>query len=157
MAHIRRGAVEVLVNPGSAAAAYSTGDVVGALQTLSDVVEDTKAPALLKNVIVLDKANQKSAIDILIFNRSVTIAADNDAVTLSNTDLEYLVARISVAAADYTTIQVAATANAEATKSVEVLCPTVATLKNLYVAVVSRGSPTYTANALKVKMIFERF
>lgn len=151
----RRDGVSALVNPGAVAAAYGTGDMIGTLQKISDVAMDSKGLAVLRTVLVLDKDNQKAAIDILLFNAEPTLALDNAAFTISDLDLEKLICRISVLGADYTTLEAAG--NAEATKNLEVLLPTVATKKDIWMAVVSRGTPTYTNNGLKIRMIMERY
>lgn len=151
---IKRDGAVFLVNPGATATAYTSGYQLGTLQKLSNVVLDTKGIAFLRTLVVLDKAIQKKACDILFFNSVVTLAADNAAFTLSDADLESFIGMVSVADADYVTLE--ASNNAVAVKQIEMLLPAAQGVKDIWMAVISRGTPTYTANCLKIKAIVER-
>lgn len=149
------GLVAVLT-PTISTSAYAAGDVVGAPLEIVGAAQNTKGLAILRTAVVLDKSNQKVALDILFFDQDPgSVGADNAALTLSSTQLDMLVGRLSVAAGDYTTLTAAT--NAEATKLLELMLPTKAKSTSLWVLVVSRGTPTYaTTSSLSLKLIMER-
>lgn len=144
------------VTPTISTSIYASGDVVGAPVEIADAVLSTKGIAILRTLVVLDKSNQKSAIDILLFNQNPgSVGSDNAALDLSSAQLDMLIGRISVAAAEYTTLKAAT--NAEATKLLEMLIPAKTKSTSIWVLVVSRGTPTYTTTtALSLKFIMER-
>lgn len=154
---IRRDGVVVSITPTVDTSAYSSGDVISTVQTISEAALDTKGLSVLRTVLVTDLSNQKSALDLLIFNQAPgAMGADNTALDISTTQLGYMVARVSIPAANYNTLKSAT--NAEAMLNTEVLLPTFRGSRNLYMQIVSRGTPTYaSATALTIKLIMERY
>ena len=124
---------------------------------MAGVVNDSKGVSKLDSIVVLDAANQKSAIDLVFFNEAPanSIGADNAAYALNDADLSKVVGRVSVAGADYVS---SSTTNAEATlRNIELSMQSIAGSEALYVAVVSRGTPTYgAATDLIIKLCFEQ-
>lgn len=147
------------ITPAAASFAtpYTSGDVIGAVNTLSKAVEEMGGAAVLDSIVVLDKANQKSALDLVFFNEAPvnSIGADNDAYGLNDADLTKVVGRISVAGSDYVS---SGTNNAEATlRNVGLLLQALSGSQSLYMAVVARGGPTYgSATDLVVKLGFKQ-
>lgn len=130
----------------AATTAYSSGDVIGDHLTVSKAVLDTKGTALLQSLTVLDKANQKSALDLIFFNEepAASYGANNSAYGLNDSDLSKVIGRISVAAADYVS---SGSNNAEATlRNLGLLLQSLEKSKDVYVLVVARGTPTFGAN-----------
>lgn len=140
-----RNRIQVTVTPNAASFAtpYSSGDVIGSLNTITNAVLQNKSSAILKSLLVLDAANQKSAIDVVFFHTAPenSFGADNAAYALNDADLTKLIGRVSVAGADYIS---SSTTNAEATlKLQDILLQSARGDKNIYCVVVSRGTPTY--------------
>jgi DNA-binding phage protein len=133
----------------STSPAYTAGDAVGGLRTLANAVL-TAGTGVLESITVLDRANQKAALEILIFDANPTAATitDNAAFVYSTDDLKVL-ARISVGTADYITLN---------SKAVALIRGIGAVLKaasgtSLYAAVVTTGTPTFAATT-DVQIIF---
>ena len=149
--------ISVQPNLASFATPYSSGDVLGSVNTIAGAVNDSKGVSKLDSIVVLDAANQKSAIDLVFFNEAPanSIGADNAAYALNDADLSKVVGRVSVAGADYVS---SSTTNAEATlRNIELSMQSIAGSEVLYVAVVSRGTPTYgAATDLIIKLCFEQ-
>lgn len=149
----------ITVTPAAASFAtpYSSGDVIGALNEVTNAVETNKEGSLLKSILVLDKANQKSAIDLVFFNSTLANSpgADNAAYALHDDDVTKLLGRISIAGADYIS---SSTTNAEATiKNIDLLLQAAAGTSSIYMLVVSRGTPTYgSASDLIIKLGVEQ-
>lgn len=122
--------------------AYTGGDAVGGKQTLTDALRSSGGTAVLESIMVLDRGNQKAALEILIFDADPTAATitNNSPFVFSTDDLKVL-ARIPVAASDYVTLDSKATATI---KGIGVTLKA-ETGTSLYAAVVTTGTPTYVS------------
>lgn len=128
--------------PTITAGAYTTGKALGGLLTFTGV--SAGGTGLIRSVSLTDKANQKIAIDILLFNQSFTATADGSTIAISAADLVNMVGVISLAAGDY--ISAAASTNAIATKyNINLACNS--SDNNLYGQLVIRGSATYASTS----------
>lgn len=140
------------VTPVIDTAAYTSGDRLGATQQLPGVTRsgsDSFKGATLKSLTILESGSvQKVAIDLLFFDASPTVvSADNAAIDIASSELvDKLLGRITVAAADYTTIKSAT--NAEATvRGLNLVLKPVVGASDIYVVAVVRGAPTYVATS----------
>ena len=90
--------ISVQPNLASFATPYSSGDVLGSVNTIAGAVNDSKGVSKLDSIVVLDAANQKSAIDLVFSNEAPanSIGADNAAYALNDADLSKVVGRVSV-------------------------------------------------------------
>lgn len=145
MNYVRSYTTIITATPAAASFAtpYSSGDVIGGANTLTNAVHKTPGTGIIQSIVVLDKANQKSALDILFFDTTPanSFGADNAAYALNDADLGYCLGRYSVAAADYVS---SSTNSAEATiRSVGLPIKAATGARDIYMVVVSRGTPTY--------------
>lgn len=139
-------------NAAGFATPYSSGDVIGGVNEIIGAVGDPD-PTFLVSITVLDKANQKAALDIVFFNANPesSLGADNAAYALADADLGKVLGRISIEASHYVS---SGSNNAEATRSAFGLIPLkAASGTSIYAAVVARGAATYgSASDLSVKI-----
>lgn len=144
------------LNPTIDTAAYGSGDVLFAATEISNATLNTKGLARLSTLLILDAANQKSALDLIIFDRDPgSLGALNAALDISTAQLAFVVAYIPVAAADYVTLKAAA--NAVAIIKPQLVLPAKQGSKSFWIAGISRGTPDYVAATdLRVKLILER-
>lgn len=144
------GNCQVLDTPSTFAqdtSAYSSGDVVGGLVNLG-ALRAISATAVLKSLVVLDSANQKAALTILLFSGlPAGTFTDNGALVLSAADLALVVAKVNVLASDYETVASRAIAQLDLSLVLKGLDGT----RNLYMVIVTTGTPTYTALCLKIR------
>jgi len=149
--------VTVTPNMASFATPYSSGDVIGSVTKIPNALLDMGYCAKLLSVVVLDAANQKSALDFVFFTQTPanSIGADNSPYALNDADLLKVCGRFSVLTADYVS---SGTNNAEATKTnIKLLLEGVPGSRDLYMAVISRGTPTYgSASDLSIKLGLEQ-
>lgn len=147
----------VTPNLASFATPYSSGDVLGSLNTIAAAVSNQGGPCKLKSLVVLDAANQKQAIDLIFLNDvpASSFGADNAAYALADSDLSKVLGRISVLTTDYVS---SSTNNAEATlRNLELLFQAIAGSKNIYMIAVVRGAATYgSATDLIIKLGLEQ-
>lgn len=127
------------------AGAYHANDVIGGLLTLSNAVRVSGGTALLQSLFVLDAANQKAAMEILVFNSnpSASTFTDNAAPVIHADDRAKIIRRISVLASDYVTIGGLAIADISPGSRVV----KAAGSRNLYMVITTPGTPTYVATS----------
>src|SRR5260370_1433252 len=89
----------------TASSAYTSGNNVGGLLTLTGAILQGGGAALLQSLTVTDKANQKAAMTLLLFDSNPGSGTYTDKVAMAlATDLIKIAARVDIAAADYVTI-----------------------------------------------------
>lgn len=137
-------------------AIYASGDQIGVVMKLENALQDTKGMAFLRSIIALDKSKQKAAFDVFFFNQApVNAVADNSAADISDAEMAKCLGSVSVVAGDYADL-----ANSSlATKSGLglLLKGETAMSKDLWILVVSRGTPTYTSvQDLTLKLALEQ-
>lgn len=148
----------VSVTPTVTAGAYNatTKNSVGGKQTLPGAVPISGGISILQSVLVLDKANQKAPLTILLFDSdpSAGTYTDNGQVNLS-TDIAKVIRRINVTAGDYETID-----NSGADYATAEIGPVSKLVKaasgtSLYAVILTTGTPTYaSASDLTVRFGF---
>jgi hypothetical protein len=132
--------------------AYSAADQVGVVMKLSNAVADAGGTALIKSISVVDKDKQAASLDILFFDEEPTNAvADNAAADIADSELiGKFLGYVNVPAASYGVLANASVASVQVER---LLKSAKAGSKDLWVLVVSRGTPTYpTAEALTLKI-----
>jgi hypothetical protein len=145
----------ITVSPTITAAAYTAGKALGGKLTLANAVRYTGGPAKLKSIVIADKAGQKSAIDVLLFNQDFTPTADAASIAISAADLLNMAGAVSLVAGDYVDV---ATGRSLATKDVSYeLCVSASGGTSLFAQLVCRGTPTYASTSdIQVRLVFER-
>lgn len=134
----------------STSPAYTAGDAVGGKRTLTNALRTSGGTGVLESIHILDRANQKAAMELFIFDSDPSAATitDNSAFVFSTDDLKVL-AHVTIAASDYITINSKAVATI---KGLAIALKGNATA-NLYAALVTTGTPTYAATT-DVQLIF---
>jgi hypothetical protein len=143
------------VTPTVDTAQYASGDRLGSLMTLSGAADGDFSPTTLKSVVILDKAKQKSALDIFFFDASPTIAsADNAALDITDAEMaDKFLGSVTIAAADYKDLN----ASSVVTATCDLPLKPTTTAGTIYALLVSRGTPTYgAASDLVLRLSFQR-
>lgn len=138
------GGITTLIKDTTAVStsAYSAGDAVGAKRTFANAFT-TVGTGILESITILDRANQKAAMTLFIFDSDPSAATitDNAAFVFSTDDLK-VIAQISIATGDY----VSTNSKAIAQKTGLGIA-----LKggssSLYGALVTTGTPTFAATS----------
>lgn len=125
------------------AGAYSAGNCVGGLLTLTSAMRISGGSGAWAKLTMTDHANQKAPLDILLFKSSPagTFTDHSAFPTMSTADNALVSCRISVAASDWVTIG----GSAYLTKLVGPLPCVASGSANLYAAINTSGTPTYAA------------
>lgn len=135
------------VTPPITAGAYTSGNVVGGLQTL--VPFGRSLTGVLKTLLVKDADAQKSAMTVLIFddlpNGAGGVYADKFDIVWGTGDFTKCIGRVSIVASDYVTVAGKALADIDLTRVVgNGASPKV---NKLYAICVLAGVPTFTTTS----------
>jgi hypothetical protein len=158
MQSVGNSLLEIDVTPTVTAAAYSAGNQVGGIQTLSKPCFDQNRFTKLCALAITDNANQKAAFNIFLFNQLPTVSStDKTAVDIASSELaSKCVGVITIATSDYQTCKAATNAVGLKTFS-ELFWQSQDTQARLYAVVVTTGTPTYASTSdLVFKWIFMR-
>lgn len=156
-ASVAGAAASISLTPTISTTAYAAKDVVGGKLTLANAVRVSGGIAILQSVFVLDRANQKAAISILLFDADPTASTlTNDAeANIVSADIPKLIRRIDIAASDYVTTDHAGTDFATAEIAALSKLVKAASGTSLYAVVITSGTPSYGVNdALTVRFGF---
>lgn len=131
------------ISPTVTAGAYLAGDSIGGKLTLTDAFRLDRPTGVLESITILDRANQKAAMQILIFNANPTAATlTNDAPFVASTNDVNVIASVALAATDYVTVNSKAYATL---KGLGITLKNAAGDRDLWAAVVAVGTPTFAA------------
>jgi hypothetical protein len=75
----------------TATTAYSAGDQLGTELSFANAVRDSGGYGTVVTATLLDKAKVNAGVDLYLFDRSVTPAADNAAMAFSDADMAFCV------------------------------------------------------------------
>jgi len=137
-------------------AEYVAGDLLADTQEIANVFKTVTGRAVLKSFALLDEDDNAGALDVLFLRSNTSMGTENDAFAPDDGDAEEILTVIEVAAADYvdfTNSQMAVKNEQNAGMGV-VLEPSSGT--SLYVAAVARGTNTYTAAGIVLKVGIKR-
>lgn len=133
-------AVRLSQTPTISTTAYAAKDAVGGLMTFANAVRASGGTCLVQSVQVVDKDQEMAALDLVLFDRSITAPTDNAAFDPTDTELTQCVGVIPITFyADFNDNAVAIVNN------VGLECVLNGT--DLFGVLVSRGTPTYTATS----------
>jgi hypothetical protein len=128
--------------------AYADGDVLAATQEVSNAVRESGGSGVLQSIVVVDKDDQGEALDIVIFDSSATLGTENAAVSISDADAAKILGIVEVLATDYVDL-----VNSQlVTKDNLGIVVEASGSASLYVAAISRGTGTYTASGIVLRL-----
>lgn len=132
---------------------YASGDALGGKLTFSGAAIDGANSGRVSSVTLTDKANQRSAMDLILFAADFTPTNDNAAFAPSGTDLVKLLGVVKIAAADWA----AFSANAGVTVNCNLPFDMAAGSTTIYGQLVARGTPTYASTSdISVRLLIEQ-
>lgn len=127
--------------------AYTAGDELGTLITITGAARYTAGGGFVRSITVLDKTQaQRSAIDVLFFTDTISVAGNNNPFLPSDADMLKFLGIVPVATGDYNTAWAGTPTNSAATK-LSADFPYVCAATSLYALLVVRGTPTYTSTS----------
>ena len=133
--------VRISVTPTIDTGIYATGDCIGGLMEFTNAARVSGGSGIVQSILVLDKTQaQRAAIDLLFFDRTVTVAGNNVVVAMSDGDLAYFLGLVSIG--PYNTVWPGTPLNSASTL-MNVGLPFVLSGTSIFVQAVVRATPTY--------------
>lgn len=137
--------------PTISTSAYAAHDQVGGLMEFTNVVATAGDTAMIRGVTITDKTLNLRQLDLYLFDRSITVAGDNNAAAHSDADNLFSEGAVSVYPSDYTQNANGAVANRRS-----VGMPVRPNGTSLFGYLVIRAATTYTSTSdLQVSLYVE--
>jgi hypothetical protein len=147
----------------SSSPAYTAGDQLGGIMTLTDVIRQDSngrfGTSELVEVTILDGSKQDSAIDIWLFNQSPTVTSvDNGAFAMTYANMQSQAIGVIQIGTSGTYSDASATSMCSAANlNIPVqVANTASSPTNIYAIAVARGTPTY-ATTTSLTFLFKFF
>lgn len=139
--------------------AYASGDVLFVAKELPDALIAPGSAAMLTGVTLIDKDDQVAAgLDLYFFSKSVSMGSLNaPATSISDSDAAYFLGKVSVASGDWEDVGGVKWATAAAPgKGLLLACDDLTLTTSVWVIGVTRGTPTYTASGITLRVSIVR-
>lgn len=153
----------VTVTPTISTSAYTSGDQIGGIMTITDVIRQDSngrfGTSELVEVTILDGSKQDVAIDVWLFNKSPTVTSvDNGAFAMTYANMQdqslgVVQLGASGTYSDASATSICSTANLNIPVQVAF---TASSPTNIYAIAVVRGAPTY-ASTTSLTFLFKFF
>lgn len=130
-------------------AAYASGDVLADTQVVSNAMRIINGNGLLNSIVVIDEDDQNQALDLVFMSANVSLGTENSAPSITDANARNILGIVRVNASDFVDLG-----------GVDVATITGLTLglqaasgtPDLYVAAITRGTPTHTAAGLRLRL-----
>lgn len=129
--------------------AYADGDVLADTQALASAVRLAGGRAYLQSVVVIDESDQKQGFDLIFLDANNSLGSENSAPGINDANAGTIIGRVPVSAGDYYDLGGVSIANLNA---VGLMLKAATASTTLYVGAISRGTGTYGASAIKLKL-----
>lgn len=133
--------------------ALAAGDLVADTQELASVARLAGGIVYLQSITLLDQTDQKAELDVVFFRANQSMGTENNVPTISDANALDVVGVVTIVAGDYKDIGGASIAQIG---NIGRMMKCAAGQTSLWVALVTRGTPTYGASALIAKFGFVR-
>lgn len=133
--------------------AYIDGDVLSDAAEVANAARIAAGTTFLKSVTVLDEDDQGAALDLIFLDANQSLGTKNAAPDITDENARKIVGRVSIAAGDFYDLGAARVAVVDAAG---LLMKAASAQTSLWVAAISRGTGTYTANGIRLKLAFAR-
>jgi hypothetical protein len=132
--------------------AYTSGDVLFDTTATTLVFQANKLTGRLYSIVINDKDDQGAALDVVLLRSNVSLGTVNATPSISDANATEVLGIVSVATGDYIDLGGCRVA----TKLLSLPLPLKSTTTGLWVAAITRGTPTHTASGLVFKLGVER-
>jgi len=148
MSFITESGILIEQTPTITAGIYSTGDALGGKLTFEYAAKRANGEGRIVSITIVDQADQKAAIDLVLFDQDFTATADNAAIAILDADAVNIIQTITLLAADYVDTganSVITKGNIQKRYKCKESWSDNNTGKKLYGQLIVRGTPTYAA------------
>jgi hypothetical protein len=129
--------------------AYASGDVLSDVAAIANAVRLNGGRAILQSVVVIDEDDQGQALDLMFFGASQSLGTVNATPSITDAAARDFQGIVSIAATDFVDLGGVRVANI---KNIGLFLEAASASRSLYVGSISRGTGTYTASGLKLRL-----
>lgn len=130
--------------------AYASGDLVADTQALSACLRINDGTGVLTSFVLTDTDAQGAALEVFVLSASTSFGTENSAPNISDANLAAnMLGKFSIAAGDYYTVSGAKVAFKS---GLGIPVKGASGTDDIYLAIMTTGSPTYTASGLVAKV-----
>lgn len=129
---------------------YAAGDVLADTQPVNGVTRTNNGTAMLQNLIITDADDQGQPMDIVFLKANISLGTENAAVAITDIDAKEIIGIVSIAANDFIDLGGVRVAHVAVPAPIVLKAATGTT--TVYIAAISRGTGTYTAGGISVKL-----
>ncbi len=142
------GFIDVILSTDTAI--YADGDVLADTQIVSNALRGINKTGIIHSIALIDKDDQKIAMDLIFMSSNVSIGTENAAPNISDASALNFLARVNVAVVDYVDLGGVSVA---LKTGIGAIIKAAADTDDIYVAAITRGgTPTYTAAGLMLRI-----
>lgn len=128
------------------------GDIIADTQEVAGAVRLAGGPGLLDSIVLVDKDDQKIAMDLVFLSSNTSLGTENSAPNISDANALNVLGIINIATGDYVDLGGVSVATK---RSLNLPIEAATGSTSIYVAAITRGgTPTYTAAGLVVRLGF---
>lgn len=135
--------IVISVTPVITTSAYTTACALGGLLSISG--PNISDRLTLTSIIILDKSNQKTAIDVVLASKSIAATANGAPIAIGAADLPNIAGVISITTTDYVSIGTVACGTKVIASGGGIDLKGTDPGGKLYGQMIVRGTPTYVA------------
>lgn len=128
---------------------HAPGDVLAATQVVSEVSRMKDLTCVLSGITLIDEDAQGVELDVVVFSADVALGTENAAVSITDADARQILGIVNVAEwVDLGAVKVATVLN------VNLPIKLADRTQNVYVALITRGTPTHNASGIRGRFHF---
>jgi len=128
---------------------YASGDVLADTQEVAGAVRTAAGTGWIDSIALIDIDDQKAALDLIFFNASTALGTENAAPDMVDANGLYYLGTVSFLAADYVDLGAFSVA---CRTGLAMRIKGVAAGTSIYVAAISRGTPTHSATGITLRI-----
>lgn len=130
---------------------YQSGDVMADTQVVTGAMRTADGTGTLASIVVFDEDDQGVAFDLVFFSANRSLGTENGAPNISDANARDILGVVSIAAADF--IDIGGVRIANKVNIGMPMRPATGTA-DVYVGAITRGTPTYTAAGVRLRLGF---
>lgn len=140
------------VTLSSHTSALDANDVAADTQVVTDALPFYGQPGILQSLTLLDGDDQTAAaVDVYILSSNVSLGTEGSAISITDANAASILGVVSIGSSDWKDLIASKLANIN---NIGMIVKPAANSRDLYVAMVVAGTPTYTASGQKLRLGF---
>lgn len=128
---------------------YADGDVLAATQVVSNAFRIDDQTGMLASVAVIDEDDQKAAFDLYFLSADVSMGTENSAPNISDANARNYCGHVAISVGDYKDLGGVSVA---VLYGINLPIKPISGTNDIAIAAISRGTGTYTASGLKLRL-----